>query len=95
MILFADSKGPDQTARMRSLIWAFADRICAKKRFRMARPIYSGEVLKKNTDLYLFFTHEKLQTLLWLLLKITYSTVEKQTAQSDICLPKIHFTGPA
>ena len=30
MILLADSEGPDQTARMRmrSLIWAFAVRIC-------------------------------------------------------------------
>ena len=27
MILLADSEGPDQTARMRSLIWAFAVRI--------------------------------------------------------------------
>ena len=28
MILLVDSGGPDQTARMRSLIWAFAVRIC-------------------------------------------------------------------
>ena len=28
MILQADSEGPDQTAQMRSLIWAFAVRIC-------------------------------------------------------------------
>ena len=26
MILFADNEGPDQTARLRSLIWAFAVR---------------------------------------------------------------------
>ena len=26
MILLADSEGPDQTARMRRLIWAFTDR---------------------------------------------------------------------
>ena len=38
MILFADSEGPDQTARMRSLIRAFAVRICPKTCFRMARP---------------------------------------------------------
>ena len=30
MILLADSEGPDQTARMRRLIWAFAVRICTK-----------------------------------------------------------------
>ena len=41
MILLADSEGPDQTARMRRLIWAFAVRICPETRFRMARPIYS------------------------------------------------------
>ena len=35
----ADSEGPDQTARMRRLIWAFAVRICPKTRFRMARPV--------------------------------------------------------
>ena len=33
MILFADSKGPDQTALMHSLIWAFAVRICPKTNF--------------------------------------------------------------
>ena len=31
----ADSEGPDQTARMRSLIWAFAVRKCPKTRFRV------------------------------------------------------------
>ena len=38
-ILLANSKGPDQTARMRSLIWAFAVRICPKTCFHLARPI--------------------------------------------------------
>ena len=36
-ILFADSKGPDQTARMRRLIWDFAVRICPETLFRLAR----------------------------------------------------------
>ena len=40
MILLAASKGLDQTARMRKLIWSFAVRICQKKRFRMTRPTY-------------------------------------------------------
>ena len=40
IILLADSEGPDQTAHPRSLIWAFAVRICLKTHFRMARPIY-------------------------------------------------------
>ena len=39
MILLADSGGPDQTARMRRLIWAFAIRLCPKACFRMARPM--------------------------------------------------------
>ena len=33
MILYTDSEGPDQTARMRSLIWAFVARIWDKVRF--------------------------------------------------------------
>ena len=47
MILIADSEGPGQTARMRSLIWAFAVRICPKTFFfffLMARPICSGRL---------------------------------------------------
>ena len=40
MILLADSKGPDQTAQMRRLIWAFAGHpIGPKTGFRMARSI--------------------------------------------------------
>ena len=35
MILWADSESPDQTARMRRLIWAFAVRTCPKTCFRM------------------------------------------------------------
>ena len=33
-----DSRGPDQTARMRSLIWAFAVRLSLKTRFCMCGP---------------------------------------------------------
>ena len=32
-VVLADSEGPDQTARMRRLIWAFAVRTCSKKRY--------------------------------------------------------------
>ena len=39
MILAAGSEGPDQTARMRSLIWAFADRVCQEPHFRLARQV--------------------------------------------------------
>ena len=39
MIVLADSDGPEQTARMRSLIWAFAVRIYRKIRFRISRSI--------------------------------------------------------
>ena len=35
--LLADSEGPDQTARMRSLIWAFVVRICSKTPFLIER----------------------------------------------------------
>ena len=38
MILLADSEGPDQTARMRRLLWAFAVRICPRTQFRKPRP---------------------------------------------------------
>ena len=38
MRLLADSKGPDQTARMRRLILALAVRKCPKTRFRKAGP---------------------------------------------------------
>ena len=36
---FMDSEGPDQTARMCKLIWAFVSRICPKICFRRALPI--------------------------------------------------------
>ena len=48
MILLADSEGPDQTARMRRLIRAFAARICPKNSFRMARPKGSEAALPKK-----------------------------------------------
>ena len=38
-MMFADSKVPDQTTRMRSLTWAFAVRIYPKTRFCMVQPI--------------------------------------------------------
>ena len=41
VILLADSEGPDQTARMRRLIRAFALRICLSTRFRLTPPTYS------------------------------------------------------
>ena len=38
-ILLAGCEGPNQTVRMRRLIWAFAVRICPKTRFRMPESI--------------------------------------------------------
>ena len=38
----SSSEGPDQTARMRRLIWAFAVRICPKTRFCRVRVIYQA-----------------------------------------------------
>ena len=46
MIRLEDNEDPDQTARMRRLVWAFAVRICTKTRFRLARPIYLNESTK-------------------------------------------------
>ena len=43
MILLADCEGPDQSARMRRLIWAFAIRIFPKTRFRMVRANFRGK----------------------------------------------------
>ena len=37
VILFAESEGPDQTARMRRLILAFAVRLCPEIHFRFRR----------------------------------------------------------
>ena len=55
MIILTDSKGPDQTARMRRLIWAFTVRICPKTRFRMARLIYMiiKNIYMINKDSYM------------------------------------------
>ena len=45
MNLFADSEGPDQTARMRSLIWAFAVRLYPRYVFEWkAHIIYDNTV---------------------------------------------------
>ena len=46
MIRLADSEGPDQTARMRRLIWTFAVRMCPRTHFRMAWPIVSTMLWK-------------------------------------------------
>ena len=59
MILSADSESPDQTARMRRLIWAFAVRICPKTRFRMARPI-----CQKKYPPYLYMRYIKAMLIL-------------------------------
>ena len=53
MILLTDSEGPDQTARMRSLIWAFAVRICPKTRFRMSQRISYRPFLEFEQSLLL------------------------------------------
>ena len=45
MILLTDSEEPDQLARMRKLILAFAVCIYSKTCFRIALPTYSGVVL--------------------------------------------------
>ena len=62
MILFAGSEGPDQTARMRRLIWAFAVRICSKTRFCMAPPITWINQFVSATDKEL----PRLQIVIWM-----------------------------
>ena len=51
MILYADNEGPNQTARMRSLIWTFAVRICPKTLFCMEWSILF--CLKANDELFM------------------------------------------
>ena len=47
--MLADSEGPDQTARMYKLIWAFTVRIWPKKRFCIARPIQTFRQQTSNS----------------------------------------------
>ena len=42
VIPYVDCEGPDQTARMRRLIWAFAVRIRPKTCLHTARPVLRG-----------------------------------------------------
>ena len=44
MILLADNEGPDQTARMRRLIWAVAVRKCPKNAFSHGAVIYLTDI---------------------------------------------------
>ena len=46
MILLADSDGPDQTAWMRRLIWAFAVRMCPKDTFLHGAAVLFGSPRK-------------------------------------------------
>ena len=41
MILLEDSEGPDQTAWIYKLIWAFTILICQRTHFPMAQAIYA------------------------------------------------------
>ena len=57
-------EGPDQTAHMRSLIWAFTVHICPKTHFRMARPnvIISGLAFDEwDLDFYTNLFQEKIR----------------------------------
>ena len=51
MIMLKDSEVPDQIARMRRLIWAFAVRICMKTHFHMTRSICLSIFLRRNKEL--------------------------------------------
>ena len=57
IILLANNRDPDLTARMRWLIWTFAVRICQRKRFCMARPkllFYQINKTTKKCAIYLY-----------------------------------------
>ena len=54
MRLLADSEGPDQTVRMRRLIWAFAVHISQKIRFCMAWSI-SGIILQEYPSFHITY----------------------------------------
>ena len=43
--LYSNFEGPDQTASMRKLIWAFAVRIYPKKRVRMLQSKYVDDII--------------------------------------------------
>ena len=51
IILLANNRHPDLTARMRWLIWTFAVRICQRKRFCMARPKLFFYLINKSTKM--------------------------------------------
>ena len=51
MILQADNEGPDQTARMRSLIWAFVVRIYDKAFYFMTGPKSSAVINSKTMSI--------------------------------------------
>ena len=51
MILLADSEGPDQTARMRRLIWAFIVHICPKRHILIARPFSEMNLISIIKDM--------------------------------------------
>ena len=53
MSIVADSECPDQTARMRRLIWDFAIRICPKTRFRMT--VWDRSLLERVRDAAFFY----------------------------------------
>ena len=48
--------GPDQTARMRRLIWAFAVRMCPKTRFRLVSPMCNKNIKYVCYHLLIFIT---------------------------------------
>ena len=62
MILAADSKGPDHTARNCMLIRAFAVHICPETRFRMARPVCF------STKITTVFSEYSFSGMMWLII---------------------------
>ena len=90
MILFADSEGPDQNARVRRLIWPLVSAFDRKTRFCMLWPIYLPIINSydrstahyENTPIQIYrkFYHQKNENF-W----IKYSDIFHISAQNIDC----------
>ena len=63
MALFADSTGPDQTVRMRRVIWAFAVRIFPKPHFLHGAANLMSVILSLVLSMYVIGDEELIKNL--------------------------------
>ena len=83
MILLADSEGPDQTARLRSLIWAFAAHICSKTTFSHSAALIMFDqmfctylTLRKQLSRNAWTIITRMRAVWWLTCRSVYSFIE-------------------